>query len=76
MEPDDPYNTGSARGNLGRRALIGGALAAFIGALLLVLGPTATPGIPLNPHRLAYLFLGFGILLVVIGTLAGWLSPD
>jgi hypothetical protein len=70
MDPDVPDSTGSAPSNLGRRAQIGGALAAFIGLLLLVFGPTATPGVPLDPHRLAYLFIGFGVLLIVIGTIA------
>jgi hypothetical protein len=73
MDPDVPDSTGSAPSNLGRRAQIGGALAAFIGLLLLVFGPTATPGVPLDPHRLAYLFIGFGVLLIVIGTIARWL---
>ena len=53
-----------------------GALAAFIGVLLLVLGPAPTPGGPLNPHQLAYLFIGFGVLLVVVGTIARLLFLD
>jgi hypothetical protein len=73
MKDDDSDSTGSGSNNLGRRAQIGGALAAFIGLLLLVFGPSATPGVPLDPHRLAYLFIGFGILLILIGTIARWL---
>jgi hypothetical protein len=76
MDPDDTNGTGSAPSNLGRRAQIGGALAAFIGVLLLVLGPAPTPGGPLNPHQLAYLFIGFGVLLVVVGTIARLLFLD
>jgi hypothetical protein len=74
MNPDNPNGNSSASNNLGRRAQIGGALGAFIGVLLLALGPASTPGIPLNPHRLAYLFLGFGIFLMAAGTLARWLD--
>jgi uncharacterized RDD family membrane protein YckC len=76
MEPDDPNGTSPASGSLGRRAQMGGALAAFIGVLLLAFGPAATSGISLDPHRLAYLFLGFGVLLLAAGTLARWLFPD
>jgi hypothetical protein len=38
--------------------------------------PPPTPGVPLNPHQLAYLFIGFGVLLVVVGTIARLLFLD
>ena len=63
-----------ARNNLGRRAQVGGAIAVFIGVLLLLLGPAPTP--PLDPHKLAWLFVGIGLFLVIAGTVARWLLLD
>jgi len=54
----------------GAKALTGGAIATFIGILLLVFGPSSTPGVPLNPHQMAYAFLGVGIFLLFVGFLA------
>lgn len=71
MTPED-LDTETTSGSIGNKALAGGAIAAFLGILLLVLGPSPTPGVPLNPHQLAYLFLGFGVLLIV-GVIARWL---
>jgi hypothetical protein len=68
MNPGDSDNTQGSK--VGRKAQVGGALAVFIGILLLFFGPSATPGVPLNPHGLAYLFIGLGIFLVVVGTVA------
>ena len=60
----------STRAPVSSRALTGGAIAAFIGVLLRILGPDLVPGVRLNPHLLAYLFLGIGIFLLIIGLLA------
>jgi hypothetical protein len=54
----------------GAKALAGGAIATLIGVLLLVFGPSSTPGVPLNPHRMAYAFLAIGIFLLFVGFLA------
>ena len=53
----------------GSRALTGGAIAAFIGVLLRIMGPDPVPGVPLNLRLLAYLFLGVGIFLLAVGLL-------
>jgi hypothetical protein len=37
---------------------------------LLVLGPSPAPGVPLSPHQMAYLFLGFGVFLIAVGAIA------
>jgi hypothetical protein len=44
--------------------------------VLLVLGPSSAPGIPLDPHKLDYLFIGIGLFLLVAGTVARWLLLD
>lgn len=62
---DDPTRT-----PVGARALTGGAIATFIGILLLVFGPSPVPGSPLNPHQMAWIFVGIGIFLLAIGALA------
>jgi hypothetical protein len=54
----------------GARALTGGAIATFIGILLLVFGPSPSPGFPLNPHQMAWVFIGIGGALLAIGALA------
>jgi hypothetical protein len=53
----------------GARTLTGGAIATFIGVLLLLFGPRPTPGVPLNLHQMAYAFLGIGIFLLFAGFL-------
>jgi hypothetical protein len=75
MDPDDPETT-QARNRVGRKAQVGGALAVFIGVLLRFFGPSATPGIPLNPHQMAYVFIGLGIFLVLVGTIARMILLD
>lgn len=61
---------------VGRKAQVGGGIAILMGVLLLVFGPSATPGVPLNPHGLAHLFIGFGIFLVLVGTIARMILLD
>jgi hypothetical protein len=76
MLPDDSEFTRTTRSNVGRRAQIGGFIAVFIGVLLLVFGPSPAPGIPLDPHKLDYLFIGIGLFLLVVGAIARWLLLD
>jgi hypothetical protein len=59
-----------SRAPVGSRALTGGFIAATIGILLLILGPSPRPGVPLNPHQMAWVFLGMGIFLLAVGALA------
>lgn len=54
----------------GGRALTGGQIAAFIGILLLVFGPSPSLGSPVNPHKLAWIFVGVGAFLLAIGIFA------
>jgi hypothetical protein len=61
---------------LGRRAQVGGLLAVFIGVLLLFFGPGQAPGLPLNLHQMARLFIIIGASLVALGTIARWLFLD
>jgi len=44
--------------------------------LLLVLGPAPTPGVPLNPHQMAWVILGMGLFLLLIGVLARLFFSD
>lgn len=74
MPLDDPQTPSLAP--VGSRALTGGAIATFVGTLLLVLGPAPTPGVPLNPHQMAYVFLRMGILLLLVGVLARLFFSD
>ena len=74
MPLDDPQMP--SRAPVGSRALTGGAIATFIGILLLVFGPARTPGVPLNPHQMAWVFLGMGLLLLLIGVLARLFFSD
>jgi hypothetical protein len=61
---------------MGRKAQAGGAIAIFIGVLLRFLGPSPTPGIPLDPYKLDYLFIAIGLFLVLSGTIARLLLLD
>jgi hypothetical protein len=69
----DDQNGSGLTSPLGRRAQIGGALAIFIGVLLLVFGPGPSPGSPLNLHQMARIFVGIGAFCLAVGTLARWL---
>ena len=70
MSIGDPTPRLPTSAPVGSKALTGGAIAIFIGILLLVFGPSPTPGAPLNPHQMAYAFLGAGIFLLFVGFLA------
>jgi hypothetical protein len=61
-----------ASARLGRKAQVGGGLAAFIGVLLLVGTPRAAPGVPVDVHQMALLFIAFGIFLAAAGSFARW----
>jgi len=74
MPLDDPQMP--SRAPVGSRALTGGAIATVIGILLLVLGPAPTPGVPLNPHQMAWVILGMGLFLLLIGVLARLFFSD
>jgi hypothetical protein len=69
MAAEDSKNSQPERDGLGRKAQVGGSIAVLIGVLLRLFGPSATPGVPLNPHGLAYLFIGLGIFLILVGTI-------
>ena len=56
----------------GRRAQIGGALAAFIGVVWLVFVPSAPADSPVDIHRAGWAFLVVGIFGLVFGTLGRW----
>jgi hypothetical protein len=74
MLTDDSEST--THSSAGRRVQAGGFIAVFIGVLLLLFGPSPAPGIPLDPHKLDYLFIGIGLFLLVAGTVARWLLLD
>jgi hypothetical protein len=61
---------------LGRKAQVGGLIAMLLGFLLFVVLPKSVPGTPLDPHQMAKVFLGFGVFLLVGGTLARWWFLD
>jgi hypothetical protein len=67
-----------SKSSLGRRSQVGGAIAAFIGVLLLLVTPAAPPGapgapaVPVNIHQMAMLFIAIGAFCFAAGTLARW----
>jgi hypothetical protein len=73
VAPEDSDNARLARSRLGRKPQVGGCLAVFLGILLLVFLPPASPGSQLNPHQMAIVFIVIGALLIAAGTLARWL---
>jgi len=56
----------------GRRAQIGGGLAAFIGIVWLLFVDSAPPGGPVDIHKAGWAFLVVGIFGLVFGTLGRW----
>ena len=61
-----------AKSKLGRRSQIGGALAIFLGVLLLVATPAATQDAPVNVHQMATILVVIGVLALAAGTFARW----
>ncbi|MGA7625065.1 MAG: hypothetical protein WB630_00705 [Candidatus Acidiferrales bacterium] len=61
-----------AKSRSGRRAQLGGAVAIFLGALLLVATPPASQGAPINVHQMAAVFVVIGTFALAAGTLARW----
>lgn len=51
---------------------MGGALAVFLGVLLLVAAPAARQDAPINVHQMATIFVVIGALAIATGTLARW----
>lgn len=72
MDPEESESNRLAESRLGRRTQVGGGLVVFIGVLLLLFLPPAPPGIPLDLHPMAKLFIAIGVLLVAAGTFARW----
>jgi hypothetical protein len=72
MEPDDERLESAklARSRAGRKAQVGGGIAVFLGVLLLFALPPVEPGSPVNLHSMADLFIGIGVGLIAVGTLA------
>jgi len=65
-----PLRPAAAR--LGRKAQVGGGLAAFVGILLLVVTPSAPPGAPVRIQQMAETFIAIGVALAAVGTFARW----
>ncbi len=61
---------------LGKRAQIGGGLAAFIGVLLLVFTSPASVRTPVDLDKMAMAFIAIGVFLVAVGTLSRWYYLD
>jgi hypothetical protein len=61
---------------LGRRSQVGGALAAFVGVLLLLAAPAAPPGAPIDVHKMAMVFIAIGSFAAAVGTFARWYYLD
>lgn len=55
---------------VGMKAQVGGGLAVFIGVLLLVFTPSVPPHPGLDIHQMARVFIGIGVFLLALGTLA------
>ena len=58
-----------SRPPFGARTQVTGALAILMGVYLRIFGPGPVPGVPINPHYLAWSVLGAGISLLAGGTL-------
>jgi hypothetical protein len=61
-----------AKTRLGRKAQVGGGVAAFVGVLLLVATPSTAPGAPIDLHRMAAIFIAIGAFLFAAGTFGRW----
>lgn len=80
MDRDDPDTEESdserlARSRPGRKAQVGGGIAAFIGILLLVFVP-AVPSAKPDIHQMAEIFIVIGLSLIAVGTLSRWYFLD
>ena len=64
-----------ARSRLGRKPQVGGAIAVFLGVLLLTFVP-AVPAARPDIHQMAKVFIGVGILLIAVGTFSRWYFLD
>ncbi len=71
MDPE-PKSLKNPSAQLGRRSQVGGALAIFLGALLLLATPRAAPGAPVDIHQMAIVFVAIGIFAAAAGALARW----
>jgi hypothetical protein len=60
---------GRGRISNGMKAQVGGGLAIFVGVMLLVFASVRTPGPGLDIHEMAKVFIGFGIFLLLAGTM-------
>jgi hypothetical protein len=58
------------RRRIGAKAIIGGALVAFVGIMLRIFGPGPVAGVPIDPHRFADVIIGMGLCLLAGGMLA------
>jgi len=77
-EEPDPKTSDSeelAKSRLGRKPQVGGAIAIFLGVLLLAFIP-ASPAAKPDIHQMARVFIGIGILLIAVGTLSRWYFLD
>ena len=80
MDRNDPDTEESdreklARSRLGRKPQVGGAIAVFLGFLLLIFIP-AVPAAKPDIHQMAGVFIGIGILLIAVGTFSRWYFLD
>jgi hypothetical protein len=51
------------------KALISGALAAFVGIMLRIFGPCPVAGFPIDPHQYADVIIGMGLCILAAGIL-------
>jgi len=72
MESEESDSDRLARSRLGRKPQVGGGISVFLGVLLLVFLPSASPGSGLDLHQMAKVFIVIGVFLIVVGTLARW----
>ncbi len=78
MDPDQPDTEDSdseslARSRIGTKPQVGGGIAVLLGILLFVFTPPGQPGMP-DIHRMAAIFIAFGVFLITVGTFARWYS--